>query len=93
MLNHREYLLQVVEPGSHAEVSILMRLSTTSGADSSRELGRRCLPAMGSFPSVLVRSLEVFGSSCFILINPRMLDYDANYDRCRKEAHDKHQLL
>ena len=93
MLNLRGYLLQVIQSGSHAEVSILKRSSTTSGADSPRELGRRCLLAVSSSPSAPVRSLEVFGGSCYIPINPRMLHCDTNYDRYRKEAHDKHQLL
>ena len=62
MLNLREYLLQVVQPGSKPKVSLLKCRSTTIGADSPRELGRRCL--LSFFTGVsLVRSLELFGGS------------------------------
>ena len=64
MLNLREYLLQVVQLGSQPKVSLLKCRSTTIGADSPRELGRRCLLDVSSFPGVsLVRSLEVFRGS------------------------------
>ena len=70
MLSLREYFLQVVQPGSQPEVSLLKRRSTIIGADSPRELTRRCLLDVRSFPGVsLVRSLEVFGGSGYILIS------------------------
>ena len=70
MLSLREYLLQVVQSGSQLEVSLLKRRSTTIGADSPRELSRRYLLDVSSFPGVsLVRSLEVFGGSRYILIS------------------------
>ena len=63
MLNLREYLLQVVQPGSQPKVSLLKCRSTTIGADSPRELGRRCLLDVRSFPGVSLyaplRYLEV----------------------------------
>ena len=69
MPNLREYLLQVVQLGSQPKVSILKRRSTTIGADSPHELGRRCLLDVSSFPGVsLVRSLEVLGGNVFSLI-------------------------
>ena len=68
MLKLREYLLQVVQLGSQPKVSLLKRRSTTIGADSPRELGRRCLLHVSSFPGVsLVRSLEVLGGNVFSL--------------------------
>ena len=64
MLNLREYLLQVVQTGSQSKVSFLKRRSTTIGADSPREHGRRCLLDVSSFCGVsLVRSIEIFGGS------------------------------
>ena len=68
MLNLREYLLQVVQLGSQPKVSLLKCRSTTIGADSPRELGRRCLLDVSSFPGVsLVRFLEVLGGNVFSL--------------------------
>ena len=70
MLSLREYLLQVVQSDSQPEVSLLKRRRTTIGADSPRELSRRYLLDVSSFPGVsLVRSLEVFGGSRYILIS------------------------